>query len=174
LLDISSIQTGKIELSLQQYDYNKIIKHCIEMNLAFANNKEIRINFTPNTTQNICNIEIDPTRIEQVVSNLLSNAIKYSNKDTEIKIILSCEGNEVKTEVIDNGIGIPENEIDSLFQPFHITSNKSTGGEKSTGLGLAISKKVIDLHNGKIGVLSKKGKGSNFYFTLPKKQKQTV
>jgi hypothetical protein len=170
LLDLSSIRTGKINLKIQRRNYSEIVKKCIKNNQAFAENKSIKIHFKPSSETQTCNIDIDPIRIEQVLNNLISNAIKYSNPNTEVLVKLSCTGNNIKTEVKDKGMGIAPDEAKKLFNPFQTTTNKSTGGEKSTGLGLAITKKVIDLHNGEINVESEKGKGSNFYFTIPKKQ----
>lgn len=170
LLDLSSIRTGKINLKIENRDYTEIVQNCIKNHKAFAENKDITIQFKPLPENESCYIDIDPVRIEQVLNNLISNALKYSKPDTEVIIHLSCSGNNIKTEVIDQGIGIAPDEAEKLFNPFQTTSNKSTGGEKSTGLGLAITKKVIELHNGEINVESKKGKGSNFYFIIPKKQ----
>lgn len=170
LLDFSSIKSGKIELNIESTPYNKLIRHCIDTNSAFAKNKNIQIKFTPipDCIDGILNI--DPIRIEQALNNLISNAIKYSETNTEIAIRVSCSAHKVKTEIIDHGMGISPDEINKLFQPFSTTSNKSTGGEKSTGLGLSITKKVIELHQGTIGVESEKGKGSNFFFELPRTQ----
>ena len=75
---------------------------------------------------------------------------------------------KIKTEVIDKGVGIPNEEQYKLFRYFQKTSSKPTAGESSTGLGLAISKKIISKHGGEIGVISEIGEGSNFYFELPK------
>ena len=74
----------------------------------------------------------------------------------------------MEVSVIDLGKGIPEKEMKQLFSPFPKISVTSTGGEKSTGLGLAICKKIVEGHNGRIGAESEEGKGSRFYFTLPK------
>lgn len=98
---------------------------------------------------------------------MLSNSIKYSEPGTDILIKLSESNNFFKTEVIDQGQGIPEEDIPKLFNPFQTTGVKSTAGEKSTGLGLAITKKIIAEHGGEINIESEPGKGSNFYFLLP-------
>ncbi len=73
----------------------------------------------------------------------------------------------IKTEIIDEGQGIPQKELPNVFKKFHITSIQPTENEKSTGLGLAIAKKIIEGHHGKIAVNSTLHKGSTFYFTLP-------
>lgn len=104
-------------------------------------------------------------QIEQVIRNLLENAIKYGN-NKPIDIIVSCQDNEIKVEIIDEGVGIPEEEKIKIFEAFEESSRtkNSSGG---TGLGLAICKDIIKLHNGKIWVNSKESNGAHFIFTLP-------
>jgi signal transduction histidine kinase len=102
-----------------------------------------------------------------VLNNLISNAIKYSHSDTTIRIEVFKEKSFVVTRVIDQGQGIPENELPHVFKPFQKASTKPTAGEKSTGLGLAIVKRIIEGHQGEIGVKSEVGKGSIFFFKLP-------
>jgi len=101
------------------------------------------------------------------LNNLISNAIKYSHPNTMIRIEVLKEKDFVVTKVIDQGQGIPENELPHVFKPFQKASTKPTAGEKSTGLGLAIVKKIVEGHQGIIGVESEVGKGSNFFFRLP-------
>lgn len=103
----------------------------------------------------------------QVMNNLISNAIKYSYPNTNIKIEVTRSDDYILTEIIDEGQGIPRDEMENLFKKFHKTSVKTTAGERSTGLGLAITKKIVEGHGGKINVTSIVNKGSTFYFTLP-------
>jgi signal transduction histidine kinase len=101
------------------------------------------------------------------MNNLLSNAIKYSFPNTKIIIDISVQNDEIVTQIIDQGQGIPEKELSKLFRPFQTTSAKATANEKSTGLGLAIVKKIVEAHHGTIRVESTVGKGSTFTFTIP-------
>jgi signal transduction histidine kinase len=110
---------------------------------------------------------LDRNKIEQVLNNLISNAIKYSYPNTTIRIEVLRQGDFVVTKVIDQGQGIPADELPHVFKPFQKASTKPTAGEKSTGLGLAIVKKIIEGHQGEIGVESEVGKGSTFFFRLP-------
>lgn len=167
LLDVSKIEAGKLELKLTPGDYVTFVKNNIEPNRALASQKGIQINMTAVTP--LPDIIFDKDKMEQVLNNLISNAIKYSFPNTTINVRIFKENDSVITEVIDQGQGIPPEEIPNLFKEFHKTSVKATGGEKSTGLGLAIVKKVIEGHQGKIGVSSEVGKGSTFYFSLPLK-----
>ena len=165
LLDISKIESGKVYLNYTRVNYIDFVKNIIEQNQVIARQKDITISFQQETNGFIA--RIDGQKIEQVLNNLLSNSIKYSEAGTDILIKLSVSDNFFKTEVIDQGQGIPEDEIPKIFNPFQTTNVKSTAGEKSTGLGLAITKKIITEHGGEISVESEQGKGSNFYFLLP-------
>lgn len=166
LLDISKIESGKINLKLKNQDYIPFIKHHISINQLLAKKKDIVINFS--TSNEIVFVDFDEQYLSEVVNNLLSNAIKYSNRNTEITVNISLPNSkQLLTEVIDNGIGIPEKEQKDLFKYFQTTSSLPTEGEKSTGLGLAIAKQIITLHKGLIGVKSVQNQGSNFYFQIP-------
>ena len=110
---------------------------------------------------------IDEGKIVQVLNNLIGNAIKYSYPDSELKIKVFKEDNQIITQVIDHGQGIPSGELENVFQMFKKTSVQPTDGESSHGLGLAIVKKIVEGHKGYIGVESNYGEGSTFYFSLP-------
>lgn len=166
LLDISRIESGKIELSLQSEDLIDFIKQHIHFNQRLAKQKQIVINYRSNLKKLIT--KFDNKHLSEVIDNLLSNAIKYSKPNSEIVVKISqMENKKVLTEIIDSGMGIPEAEQKKLFHYFQTASTKPTAGEKSTGLGLAIAKQLINLHKGEIGLKSSKKNGSNFYFTLP-------
>jgi len=110
-------------------------------------------------------LSIDDGKIDQVLNNLIGNAIKYSYPDSTILVKVFKENNQIVTQVIDHGQGIPENEIDGVFYAFKKTSSRPTGGETSHGLGLAIVKKIVEGHDSIVGVISERGKDSTFYFT---------
>jgi signal transduction histidine kinase len=165
LLDISKIEAGRIELDKTENDYIQFLEECLKLNRLFAKEKYITIDLLVDA--NIPPIRFDKVQIKQVLNNLLSNAIKFSAPQTKIIIKVEKTPNSLLTKVIDEGPGIPEQEISLLFKAFQRTSVQAPKGERSTGLGLAISKKIIEKHNGAIGVTSKVGKGSTFYFTLP-------
>lgn len=165
LLDISKIEAGKLELVFESLNYVDFIEKLILEYKVFAKKKHIAIEFRYADFNHF--FTFDRTRIEQVLMNLANNAIKFSPKDTTVTIMVEKSGDFVKTSITDQGIGIPAEELNLLFQPFQKTSTKPTDGESSTGLGLAISKKIIEEHGGKIAAESSVGKGSVFYFTLP-------
>jgi len=167
LLDISAIESGKIELNMALNNYVSLIHSVVEALAIFANKKKISIE-TRIDAKNLLFV-FDEIRITQVLENLISNALKYSPSGTNILIMVGIEDGNVVTNVADQGQGISPEEITKLFQPFGTTKNKATGGEKSTGLGLSIVKKIITLHNGTVDVESVVGKGSVFRFALPYK-----
>ncbi|MEE4197049.1 MAG: HAMP domain-containing sensor histidine kinase [Bacteroidales bacterium] len=165
LLDISKIESGKVLLNYSKINYIDFVKTIIGQNQIIARQKEITITLQQDTEDFIA--RIDSQKIEQVLNNLISNSIKYSGEGSTIFLRLSISDNFFKTEVIDQGQGIPKEDLPEIFNPFQTSSVKSTAGEKSTGLGLAITKKIIKEHGGIIDVVSEQGKGSNFYFVLP-------
>ncbi|WP_371823822.1 sensor histidine kinase [Lentimicrobium sp. L6] len=97
----------------------------------------------------------------------MGNAIKYSYSAKRIWVKVQIQDNSILTHVIDEGQGIPENELPNVFKAYKTTSSKPTDDEKSTGLGLAIVKKIVEAHQGSISVKSTAGIGSEFTFTLP-------
>lgn len=166
LLDISAIESGKLNLEFMKYNVVDLITSNIEFNTDLATKKDIGIELVNNCNDSII-ISIDNNKFEQVLNNLLSNAIKYSKSGTKVIVTIGCDSNNFNLSVKDEGLGIPKEEQDKLFAPFSKTSVKSTGGEKSTGLGLAIVKKIIEGHHGKIWVESEVGVGSTFFVSLP-------
>jgi len=166
ILDISKIGAGRLELESKTHDYKAFLEHNVKLNRVLAEKKKINLVVEYETTA--ANLKFDKNKLEQVLNNLISNAVKYSHSDTKVIInVTSPDGSFLVTKVIDQGQGIPSEELDKIFNEFNKISVKSTAGEKSTGLGLAISKKIVEGHGGKIGVESRVGEGSVFYFALP-------
>jgi signal transduction histidine kinase len=171
-LDVSKIEAGIFDLKLTEQEYVSFVRESIIQDEILANNKSQKIKIK--ATVEIIKLRFDKNKIQQVLSNLISNAVKYSSPGTTIVIDISENTTGVITKVIDQGQGIPLEELPTVFHPFQTTSVKTTANEKSTGLGLAIVKKIIEAHGGAIDVESEVGKGSTFYFTLPKSHGQTT
>lgn len=166
LLDISKIESGKVELSKERYNYIEFIKNHIALYKLIANNKNIRIHLSVFTDEFI--LTFDKNYLGEVIDNLLSNAIKYSDPDSEVTVRVSLKDeHRLFTEVIDQGRGIQEDEQKKLFNYYQTTSTQPTAGETSTGLGLAIAKKIVTLHQGVIGLRSIPDQGSTFFYALP-------
>jgi len=165
LLDVSTIESGKLRLNTKEMNLTALIRRNVELNTIFAHKKNIRIEFETDSPSLL--ITADEGKITQVLNNLISNAVKYSPPDSVCRVRLTCEGSQAVVTVTDQGPGISEIDLPKLFKPFGRANVQATGGEQSTGLGLAISHKIVEGHGGKIGVTSQVGQGSTFYFRLP-------
>lgn len=165
LLNITTIETGKITLKKSKYPINKIldIENSSVKVMADQKNIDIKIDIDPGISE----IEVDINRMKQVIENMLSNAVKFSFPDSLITIKVAKINDNIQISVIDQGQGIPKKELPNLFKPFQKISVKPTAKEKSTGLGLMIIKKIVELHNGTIKVESKLNKGTTFTIELP-------
>jgi signal transduction histidine kinase len=164
LLDVSVIESGKLEIEPVKGSLKTLIEERIRLSRVVAGKKGIIIH---QHLENVPPVPFDSNRISQVFENLISNAIKFSPRDSEIHIYLSAGEDTVRVSVKDEGPGLPREEFDKLFDVYERLSVKPTGGEKSTGLGLSIVKKVIDAHRGQVEVESEVGSGSTFSFVLP-------
>ena len=165
LLDISKIESGKMELQLKDTNLAHLVHTIISDNTFTAQKKSITLQYS--IPENLPVVSSDAGQMRQAMNNLVSNAIKFSMPGTMVEIIIENKDGMVVVSIHDNGQGIPSTEIDKLFRPFQKTSVAATAGEKSTGLGLTITKKVIEAHKGSIWVTSEVGKGSIFSFSLP-------
>lgn len=164
LLDISMIESGKLELRVERGPLKQLIEDQVHINRIIAEKKGIMIQAS---FSEIPDALFDANRIAQVIDNLIGNAIKFSPSGSKIFITLAREENMAKVSVRDEGPGISSEDQSKLFGEFQRLSSQPTGGEKSTGLGLSIVKKIIEAHNGTIGVESRIGKGSIFSFIIP-------
>jgi signal transduction histidine kinase len=164
LLDVSKIESGKLNLDFVKNDYIKLLEKNIKFNNEISKQKNITITAVFSDTE--IEFYFDKLKVEQILNNLISNSVKYSFPDTTVKIEVFKENDFIITKVIDQGQGIPANELKNVFKPFKKTSVQATAGETSTGLGLSIVKKIVEGHKGKITVESEVGKGSVFTFSL--------
>ena len=169
ILDLSKIEAGKMELHPVPVELDDIIAKLLALFGQTAKNKNNSLRFTKQTELPKY-IIADPTRLLQILSNLTSNALKFT-ENGEVNIVISnitAPGSKLKlkVEVNDTGIGISESDQKMLFTSFTQVDNSSRKSFGGTGLGLAISKQLCLLMNGNIGVTSKRGKGSTFWFTF--------
>lgn len=111
--------------------------------------------------------DINPEKFQRVIDNLISNAAKFSKDNDIIEIVLSTELAQLKIEVTDHGVGIPDDILPNIFDRFSKAGRSGLRGEHSTGLGLSIVKQIVERHNGKIEVKSTVGQGSTFVIYLP-------
>jgi signal transduction histidine kinase len=166
VLDVSVIQTANLKIFPLRTDVAQIIRQMVSSIEPLAKQKNIKIDLK---LQHLHSVLIDVRRIGQVVSNLLSNAIKFTPEGGFITVEAKENADDVIIKVIDTGIGISQEHIKTLFQPFSQVVASYKLNQKGTGLGLAICKGIVESHKGRIGVESAVGMGSTFYFTIPRK-----
>lgn len=172
ILDFSMLKHQKLNLQLAPVDVNVVTE--LVMTLSQPLVRETQIRLLNQIDQNIPRVLADENRLQQILHNLISNAIKFT-KQGLISVTAKVEKDEVHITVCDTGIGIAEGYIERIFELFE-QGDSSTGREfGGTGMGLAVTKQLVELHQGRIWVESKEGKGSTFYFSLPisKEQPQT-
>jgi signal transduction histidine kinase len=165
LLDVSVIESGRLNIDMTTNNYITFLKYNIRLNRVLAARKDIRLRLEAPATR--LALGFDRQKMDQVLNNLISNAVKFSPPGSLVTIRARKDGPFVVTSIIDRGPGIPPEELETIFKEFHKGRAKPTAGEKSTGLGLAITRRIIEGHGGSISVESTPGKGASFTFTLP-------
>lgn len=166
LLDISKIESGKYDLIKKEENLNTLAEDQVEFHKLMAQKKNIEIFLNRGE---IPTVYCDKNAMYQIMANFIGNAIKFSPTNSTINVSTAPRDGVVRFSVKDHGPGICLEEQKLLFGEFQTLSTKPTGGEKSTGLGLAIVKKLVTLHGGEVGVTCAPGKGSTFYFELPRR-----
>ncbi|MBF0623152.1 MAG: response regulator [Magnetococcales bacterium] len=167
LLDVSVIESGQFDLNLLLSNLSEVTASRINLIQFSADKKGITVNQSLADTPNF---RFDPERMGQVIDNLLSNAIKFTPPDTTITVRTGVEGDRVFIQVVDQGLGIPDQERDKLFGAFQKLSTRPTAKERSTGLGLSIVKRIVDAHGGEISVENEPGQGACFTVSLSSEQ----
>ena len=169
ILDISKIESGKIVLDCVPFDVHEIYEHCKSMIMPKVEEKGLALYCyaEPSVGKKLLG---DPVRLRQVITNLLSNAVKFTNSGT-IKLlasVLSSDENSasIRFEVKDSGIGMSEEMIQTIFDPFVQADDDTTRKYSGTGLGLAITKNLVELMGGSLEVVSAVGVGSKFSFEI--------
>jgi len=165
LLDLSQVESGKLQLNIQPVTANAIIEKASQFVVNAAKNKYIHINI--NIEEQLPGFNADEEKLVWVLNNFLTNAIKHSYENGEVMVTVKAAAAQIVFAVKDNGKGIEEKYLPRLFDRYFKVPGST---EKSgTGLGLAISKEFIEAHGGKINVVSSLGGGSTFSFSLPVK-----
>jgi len=171
MLDIAAIESQRLKIEAQPFTVRELIDEQVQLVTPMVGEKSLRIEVSIDEQAAGTTLSADPLRIGQVVLNLLSNAIKFSEVGLiQVVVTLVAETpaqRQLRVEVRDSGIGIPEAQLKSIFEPFEQVDTSSTRKYGGTGLGLAISAKLVGLMGGRIGCKSVEGVGSAFWFTVP-------
>ncbi len=167
ILDISKLESGKIELEKKDFNLRSLLNDICKIhqsNIIDNNNVLLFIEYPSNLP---VHFNSDVVRIRQVLDNLISNALKFTKKGHVIIRVDYSENTELKIEVEDSGIGLTQKQQESIFERFTQADSSTTREFGGTGLGLSISKKITDLLEGSITCMSKKQKGTTFSFSFP-------
>ncbi len=165
LLDLSKLEAGKATYTFKKAELSELVSTVLNELGILAIQKEVEFEFTKPDFKDF--VIMDDEKIMQVIRNFLSNAIRYTNPKTKVIIQIREQQEDVILSVIDRGIGIPEDELEVVFEKFIQSSNTNTGAG-GTGLGLAISKQIIKDHNGEIWAENNPEGGAILSFSIPK------
>jgi len=165
ILDMSKIEAGKYELTLEDVNISQILRTVTQMMEARA--QEGRLNLSCKLPDDDVIVRADRRALKQIFLNLLSNAVKFTQSGGAVEVTLACDSGTLAVEVRDTGIGIPAHKVADVTKPFEQVSNAFTRGHEGSGLGLAITKDLTELHQGTLSIDSRLGVGTNVTIRLP-------
>lgn len=169
LLTLSKFDGNKTEWERTEFDLGELVKQCQENLQIEMDKKKQKVECF--VTANVPSVYADKDGIERVVLNILSNSVKYTGEGGTIKIYVGFVYNDAYIKVIDNGIGIPEEDLSRIFERFYRVDKARTRAMGGTGLGLSIAKEILDKNGGRIDIKSKAHEGTEVVITIPTKQK---
>jgi signal transduction histidine kinase len=165
LLDATRIEAGQLELRFEKVDARSIVRDVFELFETSSAKHELWLEVPSDDVPLHC----DPLRMEQVLTNLVSNAVKYSPGGGRVVMALEHKRDAVIFRVSDCGLGIPEDELPYIFEPFR-RSNSSKNGIAGAGLGLSVARRIVEAHHGRIHISSTQGQGTVAEVNLPSKK----
>lgn len=175
LLDLSMIESGETQLTLETLDPDSVVADCLERIGPVAERRDIRLARTPAAGDSEIRTAADPTRLGQALLNLAHNAVKYSHPGGEVRIGWETAGDMVRFLVADDGIGVPEAHHARIFERFYKVDRSRVRPQEprdqlsgSAGLGLAIVRHIAEAHRGSVGLTSMEGVGSTFWIEVPR------
>ena len=170
LLTLSRYDTNRVQKEVTEFDLGELAKKCQEkLKIEIEKKKQ---NVECYVTADVPPIKADKAGIERVILNVLSNAIKYTEEHGSIKIYVGFVYNDAYIKIIDNGIGIPKEDLGRIFERFYRVDKARTREMGGTGLGLSIAKEIIEQNNGSIDIKSEYGKGTEVVIRIPAMKKQ--
>lgn len=167
LLVLSRYDSNRVKKEITEFDLGDLVKKCQEKVQLEINKKGHDVECF--VTANVPPVKADKDGIERVVLNILTNSIKYTPDHGNIKIYVGFVYNDAYIKVIDNGIGIPEEDLNRIFDRFYRVDKARTREMGGTGLGLSIAKEILDQNNGSIDIKSEKDKGTEVVIRIPTK-----
>ena len=167
LLTLSRFDNNQILQEKVKFDLGALVKQCQEKVQIEIDKKKHKVECF--VTADVPNVYADREGIERVVLNILTNSIKYTPDGGTIKIYVGFVYNDAYIKVIDNGLGIPEEDLNRIFERFYRVDKARTRQMGGTGLGLSIAKEILDKNNGSIDIKSEKGKGTEVVIRIPTK-----
>ena len=168
MLELSHLESGKIKVNKANVNLRQVVKDTCQILAPSAEKKLIQIE--AETQAKPLTAYADDTMIKQMLLNLVGNAVKFTPEGGKVRVRLEEKESTVEIVVEDTGIGIPEDEIDRIFDGFYQVDSSATRKYGGVGLGLAIVKNIVEWHDGKVWVESKVGKGTKFIVSLPKRK----
>jgi signal transduction histidine kinase len=165
LLDLSKLDAGKMTFSFARVELDRLIQQGMNEFSSVAAERALTLHYDPPITGSVQAV-LDEQRISQVIRNIISNAIKFSPDESSVEIELCQDSNRAAVTIRDNGPGIPEDELETIFDKF-VQSSATKTGAGGTGLGLAICREIIAAHQGRIWAENQPGGGTKITFELP-------
>ncbi|MBU8879156.1 cell wall metabolism sensor histidine kinase WalK [Bacillus sp. FJAT-29790] len=166
LLDLARMEAGHIQLTMEDVEVHPYIQKIIRKFHGLAKDKDIQL--SQKLDGQDIRINVDPDRLEQVLTNLIDNAIRHTPNMGNVTVSEHSDEQGLYIEVTDSGSGIPEEDLPFVFERFYKADKARTRGQSGTGLGLAIAKNIISAHKGRITVQSKLGHGTTFSIFIPR------
>jgi two-component system phosphate regulon sensor histidine kinase PhoR len=165
MLKLSRIEAGRLELEMRPIRVEALVNGCVETTRPRAESKglQLQVQLPPGLPA----IQGDGAQLGEVLQNLLDNAVQYTPSGGEITVEARQNGHEVIFTVADTGIGVPESDLERIFERFYRVDAARSREAGGTGLGLAIARHIVEAHGGRIWVESAVGQGSRFHFSVP-------
>jgi len=164
VLDLSKIEAGKMELNFEEVEIGPVIKGVMSTAIALVKDKPVEL--SQEIPENLPPVWADTTRLRQIILNLVSNACKFTEEGT-VRVKATAQKEKIIISVSDTGIGIPNENLEKIFEEFTQVDASTTRKVGGTGLGLPISRHFVEMHKGQIWVDSSLNKGSTFSFAIP-------
>ena len=165
LIDSNKITAGYFEYNPQNYDIVYFVESICQSIVDFAKQKNIEVIFDTDIEEKIISFDLD--KMERIILNILSNSIKFTKEHGKIEIYIRESNEMLEIEISDDGIGIPQNKLNSIFERFKQVENNTIRSGEGSGIGLYLVKSLVDMHGGDIAVESELGSGTTFKINIP-------